>query len=371
MGDRRRTSRSSHSYCEQKERNKTRMKVEDSLTPDPPDEDQTVKFEDVPLDEKSVTFDEDCVVFEGDVGTVDLDPPLGEPPDSILRSPQFGSEGESGNIEPIFDEDDKSVPDNNSWSRRLRPRKPKEDPYVALAAMCTEWDDVAACSPRKLSMLSDCERSLLTPNLYKKLHDHYAKKCTFKSKQVPAVLKSKCRKKRQYDDRMSMKARLEETDRALMRMQTTEMPSAEELLESPLGNFIKIAASESDYSGDAKDLVCAAVSPLFLKAKAEASKEDNSNWREASYGPHGKEYWEACKVEMATLDQMDTYDVVDRPVGKNILMTTWAFNESRRCYPLHLRPNCREEMDLETIYSKYLPSFLNFLYCSSVLASPK
>ena len=54
-----------------------------------------------------------------------------------------------------------------------------------------------------------------------------------------------------------------------------------EFLDSPLSKFITLAANDCGYSGSAEDLIVNYVHPLFLKAKAEASTEDNLNCRQA------------------------------------------------------------------------------------------
>ena len=41
--------------------------------------------------------------------------------------------------------------------------------------------------------------------------------------------------------------------------------------------------------------------PLFLKAKSDAGKEDDPNWKEAMSGPFKAEYWKAALKEIETL----------------------------------------------------------------------
>ena len=57
-----------------------------------------------------------------------------------------------------------------------------------------------------------------------------------------------------------------------------EIPTVETLLDSPLSRFITLAANNCGYSGTTEELVVNWVHPLFLKAKAEASKADNPSW---------------------------------------------------------------------------------------------
>jgi hypothetical protein len=91
-----------------------------------------------------------------------------------------------------------------------------------------------------------------------------------------------------------------------------DVPSVEELMDSPLSRFITLAANSCGYSGTTKELIVNWVHPLFLKAKAEASKADNPNWWEAMKSPFADEYWKAAVKEIETLEKMDCWDVVDR-----------------------------------------------------------
>jgi hypothetical protein len=65
------------------------------------------------------------------------------------------------------------------------------------------------------------------------------------------------------------------------------------------------------------------VHPLFLKAKAEASKADN--WKQAMSGPFADESWKAAVKEYRTLEGMDAWEIVDRPICAKILDIIWAF----------------------------------------------
>jgi hypothetical protein len=50
---------------------------------------------------------------------------------------------------------------------------------------------------------------------------------------------------------------------------------------------------------------------LFLKAHSAASKADNPSWHEATRGKFADEYWEAMKLEVATLENIDVWSAVD------------------------------------------------------------
>ena len=105
----------------------------------------------------------------------------------------------------------------------------------------------------------------------------------------------------------------------------TSLPSVEDILASPLSHFITFAANSCGYKGSAQELMVNWVHPFFLKAKSAASKEDNPTWWEAMKGPFADEYWKAACKEIQTLEDMNAWDVVDRPDGKNVIESTWAF----------------------------------------------
>ena len=42
-------------------------------------------------------------------------------------------------------------------------------------------------------------------------------------------------------------------------------------------------------------------------------------------GPFATEYWEACKVELATLEGLYAWELVEITVDMNVIQSTWAF----------------------------------------------
>ncbi len=102
-------------------------------------------------------------------------------------------------------------------------------------------------------------------------------------------------------------------------------PTIEELLASPLSKFITFAANDCGYSGSFTDIFVTAAHPFFLKAKSEASKEDNPNWHQAMNGPFADEYWKAAEKEIITLEGMGAWDVVEHENHMNV----WAFKCKR------------------------------------------
>ena len=151
---------------------------------------------------------------------------------------------------------------------------------------------------------------------------------TLGAKAAPPTAARLSRKKMKYSQRM--RHRREMGDRVLQSM-SDEVPTIEALMASPLSKFIHLAANECGYNGTRLELICNWVHPFFLKAKSAASREDNPTWKEAMTGAFADEYWEACKVEIATLEGMDAWEVVERTAEMNVLPSTWAFKCKR--YP--------------------------------------
>jgi hypothetical protein len=127
-----------------------------------------------------------------------------------------------------------------------------------------------------------------------------------------------------------MAKRCQETN-ALLLHSELEVPSVEALMTCPLSKYIHFAANDCGYKGLRYELIANWVHPLFLKAKSEASKEDNPNWKQAMNGPFKEEYWKAAVKEIETLESMNAWEVVDRPEIGNIIDSIWAFKLKR--YP--------------------------------------
>ncbi len=107
-------------------------------------------------------------------------------------------------------------------------------------------------------------------------------------------------------------------DNSLNKMRIEEScPTIAELLASPLAKFITIAVNDCSYSGTAEELIVNCVHPLFLKAKAVVSKEDNQN--DATTGDFAGKYWEAMKVEIKTLESMGAWEVVKREEDMDVI----------------------------------------------------
>ena len=159
-------------------------------------------------------------------------------------------------------------------------------------------------------------------------HQYHVSLCAERSLHHSPRMNRLCRKKRTYRKRMNYNR--EVGDQMLNRMELNEdMPTVDEILKSPLSRFITFAANDCGYGGNTRDLIVNWIHPLFLKAKAAASKDDNPNWWQAMRGPFADDYWKAAITEIETLENMGAWDVVDRPENGNVIDSTWAFKVKR------------------------------------------
>jgi hypothetical protein len=84
-----------------------------------------------------------------------------------------------------------------------------------------------------------------------------------------------------------------------------------DLLDSPLAKYITLAANHCGHSGKAGESIVTYVHLLFLKAHSAASKADNPSWREVTRGKFASEYWKVMKLEIATLEAIDAWSLID------------------------------------------------------------
>ena len=109
-----------------------------------------------------------------------------------------------------------------------------------------------------------------------------------------------------------------------------EATTLESLMGSRLSQFVTLSTNNADYGGGITELVCQDVHPAFLNAKLGISKADNPGWEEAMNGPEAAEYWKVAEVEIATLEKMGAWEVVDRPPKTTpVLKSLWAFKRKR------------------------------------------
>ena len=282
---------------------RSREKFEESFLP---------KFE---TPSKIVQFDtpaqkEDIGVNDGDSGSEGV--PLPE------------SEGENDDDEnEVFDEDVEA----NSWSRRTRSGSKKESTdqkKINIASCSVTWQDALKFSPRQMAHLSESQRRSLSKSEYRHMYKYYD--VTLATNRVPPRVSNLSHKKLKYKNRL--RNRIEAADHSLMAT-NLDVPTVEDLMKSPLSKYIHLAANHCNYSGSRKELIANYVHPLFLKAQAQASAADNPTWSQAMNGEFAEEYWDACKLELATLEKMNSWDVVDIPEGRHILGSTWAFKLKR------------------------------------------
>jgi hypothetical protein len=172
-------------------------------------------------------------------------------------------------------------------------------------------------------------------NEYKKLNrDMFA--LTFGHHDVPPEA-TRLSKKRQRLNYKQFSASLKRSgDMTLMSLTIDNtLPAITDLLASPLAKYITLASNDCGYSGSATELIVSYVHPLFLKAHSAASKADNPSWREATRGKYADEYWDAMKLEIATLENIEAWTVVDRydtnGEPHHVIPSTWAFKCKR--YP--------------------------------------
>jgi hypothetical protein len=100
-------------------------------------------------------------------------------------------------------------------------------------------------------------------------------------------------------------------------------------LAIPLARYITLAANDCGYSGTAEELIVSYVHSLFFKAHSAASKADNPRWQKATRGNFADKYWEAITLDVATLENIDAWSVVDRydsnGAPHHVIPSTWAF----------------------------------------------
>lgn len=151
---------------------------------------------------------------------------------------------------------------------------------------------------------------------------HFASLCA----QMPTRACCLSRKEQRYRQRQAH-LRIEK-DKYLNKMQfdDEENPiTVDAFLNSILVKFIYLAANDCGYKGTVKELVCNWVRPLFLKAKAAASKQDNPNWWQAMDIEFTEEFWKAAVTKIETLEAMGAWEIVDKTDEMNVIDSTWVF----------------------------------------------
>ena len=208
-------------------------------------------------------------------------------------------------------------PERQTQPRRNQRREPEP----------TQWERDEEGRLRRInftSMSSEQFRSVKSQLSKAQKRQYYVSLC---AKPEPHAARLS-RKKLKFRQRRRL--RQKEGDMMLGRMQLHDtLPTVEDIMASPLSRFITLAANDCGYRGSTLELVTTWVHPLFLKAKAEASKEDNPNWSQAMNGHFVDDYWKAAVKEIETLEGMEAWEVVDEKTDMNIIDSTWAFKLKR------------------------------------------
>ena len=272
---------------------------------------------------------------------------------AVQDDPSSAPEGDSdSSIEGSIDSDDAvraptgrrrvrfdgTRPRNGSGTRRSNRNRTANNPAMRGLDNHPEFNNVADMSTAERASLSSSQRAKYAVSLHPNIPPARA---------MSAKRRRKMRKYKQQigdlriasdsslaamsfdhnSNRLNNRNLDEDEDDAVVE----EIASVEELMASPLSRFIHLAANDCGYSGSVQELICTFVHPLFLKAKSEASKHDNPNWKTAMSGEHADKFWEACKVELNTLENMGAWEVVKRTAEMKVIKSTWAFKIKR--YP--------------------------------------
>ncbi|KAL7457958.1 hypothetical protein ACHAWC_009470 [Mediolabrus comicus] len=275
-----------------------------------------------------------------------------------VSSPVSPSEGEGGGLdsidEPEFDEDvpgidfdplDKPADDDEGevWTRRVSRRskgtwKDRYDgsEYVQYMAprrreriTAHNFRPVLDFSPSELCSLSLEERAVLrNPHLSREYNVDfsYLSLTLQNERQMPCHLRHhpvtldpvRHPSESAWINLLQHRQRCHEQAAVDLNYHRLEevAPTLEDVVNSPLMPFITLSTNNTVYSGSVTELVCQDVHPAFLSAKTGISKADNPSWDEAMKGPEAAEYWKAAELEVATLEKMRSWDVVERPKNK-------------------------------------------------------
>ena len=150
---------------------------------------------------------------------------------------------------------------------------------------------------------------------------------TFGPHEIPPMAQKMSKKRQRLNYKQHRRSLRLSGDMALMSLTLDKtIPTVADLMSSPLAKYITLAANDCGYDGTVEELIVTYVHPLFLKAHSAASKADNPSWREATRGKFADEYWKAMKLEIATLENIDAWSVIDRTSEhENVISSTWAF----------------------------------------------
>ena len=286
----------------------------------------TVPDRKVTINEHPTAIDS-SIEQEGEVGAVDVDDSACVDYSDVDESTQEENE--------ISDQKETDVLDDSvsTWKDRLRRnRKSTSWKRTALVTAAT-LHSVLAFGPTQVAQLSDSEQKLLKRSSRPDMAAFCNQFSCSLNTQPPVDAVSYSRKNGMPRYTKKQKAlMLEEIEERSLRAMTTTFDNIEELMGSPLSQHIQLSANDCSYDGSISGVLCEHVSPWFLNAKTGISAEDNPGWDEAMRGPEAEQYWEAAKSEIATLESMGSWEVVDVsevPKGQRILPSLWVFKRKR------------------------------------------
>ncbi len=151
---------------------------------------------------------------------------------------------------------------------------------------------------------------------------------TLGSRQIPPRALILSKKKKRIKFKQYCRNLKDNGDMSLSMLTLTDgILTVAELMDSPLAKYITLAANDCGYGGTAEELIVRYVHPLFLKAHSAVSKEDNLNWDQATQGKFGDKYWRAMELEIATLEAINAWEVLEYncETMPNVIRSTWAF----------------------------------------------
>ena len=271
-------------------------------------------------------------------------PPVADD-DNVADDSSVSSLPEGDGGEAVVDVEDSPGTGEAIWNtRRRRNRTTWKDRYADtdyithLEVTHSTWEQAKDFSPEQFTALSLAERAILRSSQYSSFFGNMGI-TLMNERQMPPSLRHHPLT-RDSVRRPDEKARMDRTlaaqlvrDKAAADLRCANFeestPTFEAFMASRLSKYITLSVNNSDYGGGITDLVCQDVHPAFLNAKLGISKADNPGWDEAMNGPDAAEFWKAAEVEIATLEKMGAWTVVDRPKDKPILKSLWAFKKKR------------------------------------------
>ena len=339
-----------------------RKRYNDQFKPATPTADSKVRLKRKKEKRKRVKFSKDKLATIPASSTVpDVDAnelPVSLTPEGGVGNDAASLEGAEGNVD--FDTEDscddeladsdievEDLPGEGEqmWNRRKRrtwKERYADSDYVTNAAFShddvtrTQWIQARDFTAEQMASLTLAERAVLRSPKLSRDFGHY-ELTLMNERQMPCQLSHHpvTRDPIRYPDAhewmdYSLARQLaREKAQVDLRCNKLEVSSLEDFQKSRLSQFITLSTNNCSYGGSTTEFICQDVHPAFLNAKLGISKADNPGWDEAMSGPEAAEYWKAAEVEIATLEKMKAWEVVDRPPDRPVLPSLWAFKKKR------------------------------------------